>query len=277
MLHIVSRTLLLLCLLGSHITFSAPPEVVLLKEYHPAQPINGWVMSEKLDGVRAIWNGKKLVTRQGNRLAAPAWFVRQLPPFPLDGELWAGRKRFEQTLSIVSRKQPHAGWHNISYQIFELPGASGNLFARLERLTRWLEQHPVTFIKVVQQIPIRDQAQLQSKLKEVLAAGGEGLVLRDPQQPYHTGRSNTALKLKPFQDAEAIITGYRTGKGRLTGLVGALLVRTPDGREFAIGSGLSDKLRRDPPSIGTTITYRYRGLTNSGLPRFASFLRLRPQ
>ncbi|CAM5225563.1 ATP-dependent DNA ligase [Alishewanella longhuensis] len=92
---------------------------------------------------------------------------------------------------------------------------------------------------------------------------------------YKTGRSADLLKLKSYQDTEAIVIGYRPGKGKYQGRVGALIVRTPEGKEFAIGSGLTDVLRQTPPEIGTVITYRYNGYTNNGIPRFARFLRVR--
>ena len=81
------------------------------------------------------------------------------------------------------------------------------------------------------------------------------------------------MKLKPHLDAEAVVIGYRDGTGRFVGQIGALEVRTEDGRRFYVGSGLSDTLRRNPPSLGDTITFRYRDLTSSGLPRFATHLR----
>jgi DNA ligase-1 len=56
--------------------------------------------------------------------------------------------------------------------------------------------------------------------------------------------------------------------------LGSLRVRTADGREFSLGTGFSDQQRQTPPAIGKTVTYRYRGFTSSGLPRFASFLRV---
>jgi DNA ligase-1 len=109
----------------------------------------------------------------------------------------------------------------------------------------------------------------------VVRAGGEGLMLHRADAPYLTGRSDALLKLKPWQDAEAVLIGYTPGKGKFLGMTGALKMESPDGKRFSIGSGLSDALRRQPPPIGTRITYRYQHLTKSGVPRFPRYLRVR--
>jgi DNA ligase-1 len=122
-----------------------------------------------------------------------------------------------------------------------------------------------------------DRPSLQAHLAAVLKAGGEGLMLHRADAPYESGRSDTLLKLKPWLDAEAIVVGHRPGKGKYAGQLGALRVQLPDGRLFSLGTGFTDAQRRAPPPIGATVTYRYRELTASGLPRFASFVRLREE
>jgi DNA ligase 1 len=108
-----------------------------------------------------------------------------------------------------------------------------------------------------------------------MKAGGEGLMLHRAEARYETGRSRALLKLKPLHDAEATVTGHIAGKGRHEGRMGALRMRTPEGREFLLGTGFSDAQRDDPPPVGSMLTYSYRGRTDAGLPRFASFVRLR--
>jgi DNA ligase-1 len=265
----------LLTLLFSRGIAAAEPELLLLNKYHSGQDVTGWYISEKLDGVRAWWNGHELLSRKGNRFAAPAWFTQGFPPFELDGELWIGRGRFEEVASITSRAEPHAGWKQLSYQIFEVPNAPGGLDARLQRLRDYLVKQPVDRIHIIPQTRCTGTAQLQARLAEVEAAGGEGLVLRNPTAPYETGRSDNALKVKSYDDMEAEVIGYRPGQGKYTGQVGALQVRIDGNREFYIGSGLSDLLRKEPPPMGSLITFKYYGLTEQGIPRFASFLRVR--
>lgn len=257
--------------------YAAPPELVQLTRYSQGMPVAGWLMSEKLDGVRAYWDGRQLVSRRGNPFAAPDWFTRPLPPFPLDGELWIARGRFEQTMSITSRQQPHPGWRLISYNIFELPGAPGNLQTRLEKLHLYLAAQPVAHLRIIPQAAVRDAEHLQAELERVVAAGGEGLVLRNPASPYQTGRSRNALKVKPVDDMEGRVIGYRPGNGKYRGMTGALLVEIAGGSRFHLGSGLSDAERANPPPLGSLVTFRHHGFTDAGIPRFASFVRVREE
>ncbi len=261
------------------------PDLLLLKEYVAGQNIDGWLMSEKLDGVRAYWNGKQLMSRSGRVFAVPGWFTENFPPFELDGELWLGRHQFEQTVSIVNTQTTHEGWRDITYQIFELPNQSGGLLARLNILNLYLKQSPAPYLRIIDQVEVMNESQLQAQLLRVLELNGEGLVVRNPQSLYQTGRSNESLKVKLKQDAECQVKGYTAGKGKYLGKVGALKCEVmdgqfegltdPDDRLLKIGSGLSDIQRAHPPKIGEMISFQYIGLTQKGLPRFAVFLRVR--
>lgn len=254
---------------------AAPPRLLLLSRYEPGMAIDGWLMSEKLDGVRAYWDGHRLLSRKGRPFAAPDWFTAPLPPFALDGELWIGRGRFEEVASITSRERPPPGWRHITYNIFEVPGAKGGLETRLRKLRRYLAEHPIAHLRIIPQQRCRGTAQLRAFLARVTRAGGEGVVLRNPATAYETGRSRNALKVKPFDDMEARVLGYRPGTGKYTGMTGALWVEIDGGRRFYIGSGLSDAERANPPPIGSLVTFRYRGFTRNGIPRFPTFLRVR--
>ncbi len=265
----------LLALFVTLAAHAAATEVLLLTKYRPGMDVSGWYMSEKLDGVRAYWDGRQLLSRQGNRFAAPAWFTENLPSFELDGELWIARRRFAETLSIASRDQPHPGWRRITYNIFEVPNAPGGLDARLGRLREYLEGHSVAHIRIIPQTVCRDADHLMMRLKAVEAAGGEGLVLRNSDSPYETGRSPNALKVKSFHDMEGRVVGYRPGKGKYHGMTGALWVEIESNKRFYIGTGMTDRERAAPPAVGSIITFRYQGFTNNGIPRFASYLRVR--
>ncbi|MGB1109559.1 MAG: DNA ligase [Gammaproteobacteria bacterium] len=268
--------LLFLLIAISSATFAAGPDLLLLKTYRDDIDPTGWLMSEKLDGVRAVWDGEMLISRGGHAFAAPGWFTVALPPFAIDGELWTRQGDFERISSITRRQTPHEGWRAITYNIFEVPQVAGGLLQRLAKLEDWLAENPVAHLKVIPQRACQGRDDLKAALSEVEAAGGEGLVLRRPDAPYRTGRDEASLKVKRFDDAEAVVVGYRPGKGRLLGKVGALQVELPDGRRFYVGSGLSDAERDNPPAIGERITFKYQGLTGKGLPRFPSFLRVRP-
>jgi len=254
------------------------PAILLANIYHGQVDVSRYLVSEKLDGVRAIWDGQELRFRSGKVINAPDWFLAGLPKQRLDGELWIARGQFERVSGIVRREIPDdAGWREVRYMIFELPGAPGTFSDRAEEIRHLVGQANVPWLREIQQSFLVDRSDLQKKFDEVVRAGGEGLMLHLADAPYETGRSDVLLKMKPWQDAEAVVIGHQPGKGRFAGLLGALKVRTPEGREFLIGTGFSEAQRREPPALGATVTYRYRDLTGSGLPRFASFLRMREE
>ena len=253
----------------------AKPDLLLAEVYRDNIDVQQYWVSEKLDGVRAFWNGKQLISRGGQLIAAPAWFVAHFPTQKLDGELWLGRNAFAETLSIVSKATPvDSEWQQVAYYIFELPDAPGSFSERITLMQQLVLQQNSPYLKLVPQFRLASKKQLQAKLHELEQVGAEGLMLHHQDAAYTTGRSNALLKLKTYQDTEAEVIGYRPGKGKYQGMVGALVVKMPDGKTFAIGSGLTDALRQTPPEVGSIITYRYNGLTKHGLPRFARFLRV---
>lgn len=238
-------------------------------------PAPYWV-SEKYDGVRAIWDGTVLRFRSGRPVPAPAWFTAGLPAEPLDGELWLGRRRFDELSGIVRKQIPiDAEWQRVRYLIFELPGAPGTFSDRIEAIRRIVAAADRPWLQAVEQFRLADRRALRERFDAVIAAGGEGLMLHRADAPYVTGRSDVLLKLKPWLDAEARVVGHVPGKGRYQGRLGALRVEAPDGRRFRIGTGFSDAARRQPPAVGTIVTYRYRQLTADGKPRHAAFVRVR--
>lgn len=269
--------LALLLLFSPTARTSGQPDLLLLKKDPGDVNVTGWYMSEKLDGVRAYWNGAELLSRRGNAFAAPVWFTADFPPFELDGELWSARGEFEDIASITARDRPHPGWKRISYNIFEVPNAAGDFDARLGKLRHYLAQHPARPIRIIPQIPCRDREHLQTQLAAVEAKGGEGLVVRNPRLPYLSGRSDVALKVKSFDDMEGKVVGYRPGKGKFDGKTGALQVEIAGGIRFYIGSGLKDRERERPPPLGSIVTFKHHGFTRQGIPRFASFLRIREE
>ncbi|WP_083945277.1 DNA ligase [Thauera chlorobenzoica] len=255
--------------------FPAPP-AMLAERYHDGiDPADYWV-SEKLDGVRAHWNGSRLRLRSGQPVAAPGWFVAALPAVVLDGELWMGRRSFDRLSGLIRRNAPDdPGWREVRYMVFELPGAEGDFSTRVQQLRELAERAAVPWLQAVPQTRVADRRALQRRFEEVVRGGGEGLMLHRASARWIPGRSSALLKLTPWHDAEARVLAHLPGKGRLHGMTGSLLVETPDGRRFRLGSGLSDALRRSPPPPGTLVTYRYRELTPAGLPRFPRYLRMR--
>jgi DNA ligase 1 len=252
------------------------PALMLAREAPVDVDPRGHLVSEKLDGVRAHWDGRTLRFRSGLPVAAPAWFTAGLPALPLDGELWLGRGRFEALVSAVRKANPvDAEWRAVRYALFDLPGGEGAFAERAVVLRDTVARcgHPA--LVAVEQRTLADRAALLQALKAVVDGGGEGLVLHRARARWHAGRSGDLLKLKPLADAEALVVGHAPGRGRFAGQLGALRVRTAEGVEFLIGTGFSDEERARPPSIGRVVTYTHRGLTNAGVPRFASYWRVR--
>jgi DNA ligase-1 len=257
---------------------SAPPALLLAHELRPEiNPVN-YLVSEKYDGVRAVWDGKTLRFRSGRPVGAPQWFIAKLPRESLDGELWLARGRFESLSGIVRKTEPEdEEWRQIKYMIFELPEAPGTFAERARRIKEIVTRVNWPELIAVEQFHVADRAALKRKLDEVVRGGGEGLMLHLADAPYSTGRSDVLLKLKPLQDTEAVVIEHIPGKGKYQGMLGALRVRSLEGKPFLIGTGFTDVVRKNPPSIGTTITYTYRGLTKTGVPRFPSYLRVREE
>ena len=258
----------------------APPVPTLLLANVYAGQIDPtlYLVSEKHDGVRAVWDGRTLRFRSGRSVAAPLWFTARLPAQPLDGELWLGRGRFEQLSGIVRKEQPvDEEWRQVRYMVFELPGGEGTFAQRALHIQSLVAQAGWPMLQAVEQSPVSDRASLQRRLTQIVAQGGEGLMLHLADAPYSTGRSDVLLKLKPYLDTEAIVVAHLPGKGKYSGQMGALRLQMPDGRRFNLGTGFSNAERREPPALGSSVTYRYRDLTSNGLPRFASFLRVRAE
>ena len=245
--------------------------------YRPELPLADYWVSEKYDGVRGYWDGQQLWTRHGHRIHAPAWFTAGWPTQPLDGELWAGRDRFTTASSTVAKDVPDdAAWRQMRYMVFDLPAHPGSFDERLTALARALSSHAQPSLQLVAQRKLADDNALQALLRDTVRAGGEGLVLHRGASTYRGDRSDDLLKLKEQLDAEATVIAHVAGKGKYEGQVGALLVQTPDGVKFKLGSGLRDADRVSAPPVGSQVTYRYTGLHPNGAPRFASFLRVRP-
>jgi DNA ligase-1 len=248
----------------------------LASQYHDDIIVQDYWISEKLDGIRARWTGTELITRNGNVIHTPAWFVKDFPAQVLEGELWLARNNFEQTVSIVLRGKPNEDWQDIKFMLFDLPEHKGKFNQRLAELQHVVDSVTSPYLVVIPQFKLANHTQLKAKLEEVVAQGAEGLMLHHQDAHYQNGRSADLLKLKKYQDAEARVIAHIIGKGKYNSMLGSLLVEMDNGLQFKIGSGFSDLQRLDPPPIGTMITFKYYGLTARGIPRFASFLRVKP-
>jgi DNA ligase-1 len=249
------------------------PPLLLAQTWTNDVDLSGWWMSEKLDGVRAFWDGQQLLSRLGNVLHAPDWFIEKLPAVPLDGELWLARKSFQRTVSIVRRQDKSDHWKEISYLVFDAPTQEAAFEERMAFLRDALAANQSRHIQLHPHERCRNAEHLRTELTRVEALGGEGLMLREPGSKYQIGRSTTLLKVKTFHDAEATVVDHQAGSGRHKGRLGALVVQLADGTQFSVGTGFSDAQRERPPPVGSTITFRYQELSDRGVPRFPSFVR----
>lgn len=276
-LRLFDIKLLCLCcfIFLSNPALSEAPRLMLATIWHPDDDPTGWWLSEKYDGVRGYWDGTRMLSRGGDAIVLPGHLRSSLPPFPVDGELWAGRGHFAATLSTVRDSEPGPGWDAIRYLIFDAPGQAGPFEARLQVVEQWLAQRPYAPIGIAAQTRCAGRAHLEQVLDAIEAQDGEGVMLRAAASPYQPGRSEYLRKYKRFDDAEAKVVGYNPGKGKYRGLVGSLQVELPNGTHFSVGSGLSDAERREPPPIGSIITFKHHGWTRHGKPRFPVFWRIR--
>lgn len=271
--------LLLLCAVSNALqaTTPSPPALMLARDLGTT-PIDvpTYFVSEKLDGVRARWDGRALWTRGGHRITTPSDFVQGWPSTPMDGELWIARSRFDVVSGIARSARPDPdAWDAVRFMVFDLPAHPGTFAERVAAMRTLADRTAHPQLRMVEQTRLTSRTALDARLAQVVAAGGEGLMLHHADARYGVGRSNALLKLKPHDDAEARVLAHAPGKGKYTGMLGALVVAHHDGRQFRIGTGFTDAQRADPPPPGSWVTYRYNGLTSTGLPRFARFLRVR--
>lgn len=266
-----------LAAITSHAAAGAAPPLMLANVYRPGiTPLADYWVSEKYDGVRGYWNGKQLQTRGGEPITAPAWFTAGWPSTPMDGELWAGRGRFSHAVSTVRQQTPDdAAWREMRFMVFDLPAHGGAFNERIAAYQQMLAQLAVPWVQPVAQRKVASDAALHALLRQTVKAGGEGVMLHRGESLYRAARNDDLLKFKPYDDAEARVIAHQPGQGKHTGRLGALLVQTESGLRLKLGTGFTDAQRANPPPVGTWVTYRYRGTTDKGIPRFASFLRVR--
>ena len=251
------------------------PPLLLAERWDNAQDLAGWWMSEKLDGVRAYWDGRSLISRLGNQFHSPEWFLAGLPAEPFDGELWIGRRAFQKTVGVVRRHDRTDHWKEVTFVVFDAPSVAGPFEERLAFVRDHVGRERPPHARALDHAACEGTDHLRAELARVEALGGEGLMLRRPGSAYEVGRSLTLLKVKSFRDDEARVVGHQAGAGRHKGRLGALLVELGNRTRFAVGTGFSDREREVPPAVGSMITFRYQELSDGGVPRFPSYVGVR--
>ena len=252
------------------------PSLMLANIYHQDIDLRDFWVSEKYDGVRAFWDGEKFLSRAGNIYQAPTWFTENFPKHKLDGELWIGRQSFELLLSTVRDKVPDdKAWGKVKYMVFDMPELSAPFDLRLQRLNTLIQRANISWLQAVKQWKVKDHSELLRNLELITTAGAEGLMLHRGSSLYKGKRNGDLFKLKLYEDAEAIVIDHLPGKGKYSQMMGAMIVEIKDGLRFKLGTGFSDKERRNPPAIGEVVTFKFYGKSKNGVPRFASYLRAR--
>ncbi|MGJ8646817.1 MAG: DNA ligase [Marinomonas colpomeniae] len=267
-----------LCLCLFPMLIQAKPDVQLANKFIEGIQVEDYLVSEKYDGIRAIWTGEALVTRQGNPINAPSWFTEKLPQVWLDGELWSKRNDFSFIMSTVRKNNPiDKEWQKIHYMIFDAPDAEKIMTfeARYQRYTSIVNSLELPHVIPIKQFTVKNNQELNQVLEDYVKEGAEGLILHRKLARFVNGRTDNLLKLKPYMDAEATVVEVLNSTGKYADMMGSILVEMPSGLRFKIGSGFSDEERRSPPEKGDLVTYKYHGFTKRGVPRFASFIRYR--
>jgi len=250
-------------------------KVLLAKKFDAAKHnVDGWLASEKLDGMRAFWDGSELLSRNGKRIAAPDWFTASLPPdAQLDGELFIGRGQFQKTVSVCRKQVPvDSEWRQVKFMAFDLLTSGSPTFHQRYELLKRMKLPP--HVQVVEHRETMT-ADVPALLRQYEAVGAEGVMLRDPASQYERKRSNTLLKVKSFLDADATVIGHQPGTGKHRGRLGALLCLLDDKTEFGIGTGFTDRQRENPPAVGERVTFSFFEFTDAGVPRFPAFIGVR--
>jgi DNA ligase-1 len=254
-----------------------PPALWLANPYLGNETLTDYWVSEKYDGIRGYWDGSQLLSRSGKALKPPTWFIQAWPTQPFEGELWAGLEQFEQAASVIQQKQaPDSAWRAMRFMVFDANTSTQTFTERIVRYQSLVKQIDKPWVQAVTQSQVPSHAALKVMLNKTVQAGGEGLVLHRGSSLYQGGRNSDVLKVKPHEDAEAKVIGHEPGQGKHAQRLGALMVETPQGMRFKLGTGFTDAQRENPPAVGQWVTYSYRGVTDKGVPRFASFVRIRP-
>lgn len=262
------------------------PKIQQGKSYKSPVEIDKYWVSEKLDGMRGYWDGKKLISKQGYLIPTPDWFILNWPKTAMDGELWIKRNSFQTLMSCIKTKPPlhkktlqvlpenfNSCWKEIRFMIFDLPNHKGDFSQRIESMKSIVRKNSSTHLSMIEQFKLESNEQLHNMLEQIVANQAEGLMLHLGSSYYQRGRTSALLKVKIAHDGEAKILSYNEGKGKYKNMLGSMWVRSSDGVTFKIGSGFSDKDRREPPAIGSIITFQYNGKTKAGKPRFARYIR----
>lgn len=260
--------------------------------YTPGTTLEGvWAMSEKYDGIRALWSGSKLTTRSGRGFTwVPQWFLDSLPQgVPLDGELIIPGKPFNEIASITVQKECEEAvsrWKQVIYKIFDSPHPTKIWDYRIDSLKGVLRK-PCELVKFIKINKIVSKITPETYFREITQRGGEGIMLIRTDSLYQPKRVRHSLKYKRNYEGEALVIALCEGRGKYKGFLGKLKCQLPNGGTFYCGTGFDDELRKSykfsneeciksvSPNIGDMITYCCMELNPNGIPRMSVYKAVR--
>ena len=258
-------------------TFGSHGTITTASKWESEDP-RGWYISEKLGGIRCLWNGLEMWSKNGTQYNIPDYFVSRLPKSPLDGELYMERGTLSKCMMIVKKKSTDPDyekeWNNMWFVVYDAPEAPGNFRQRLQALKEYFEKSDGLYIRLHEYRICEGKADAQRELEQIQKEGREGIVLREGNSPYTKGRSKFVLERRSHFEARAEVIEHIKGKSKSgSEIVASLRVRTSDGKEFLINRGITDDIRQHPPAVGSEIIYKFSGELDSGKPKAPVFIK----
>lgn len=268
------------------------------------QSINGWYVSEKLDGMRVRCEGGRLITMLEKELHVPDEWIEQVPNgLILDGELTIPGESRQAMLAVVKDHIPdRAEWRKVRFNVFDIINREAYRY-NYETIAQ-LRSNVVVPVHQ-ERLPFKQVdavERLRTFTADIINRGGEGAIVRDPMARYSVGKQHHILKVKPRQDAEARIVGFKSGQGKYFGMIGSICCKlvdkvpiyfdisglTDEERKFADEAGtrwaqanpsavVPDSVRAEYFTRGAIITFKYRGKTRDGVPMEAQYWRPRDE
>lgn len=260
------------------------------------------VASPKLDGIRCLVKDGVLVSRTLKPIRNK--YCQELfkgLPDGLDGELIVGDPTAEGVFQkSTSGVMSIEGEPDVTYHVFDVWNQGDADYPARNKLL--FGKNGNTRLCVVEGVWIDRLEQVNSYYEYCLEQGYEGIMLRDPTQPYKFGRSTLKsqhlLKHKPFEDSEFKVVGLTekmhnaneattnalgatersSASDGLVGTdtLGALVCEMEDGTRFNVGTGFTDAQRKEIwmnplQYVGKWVKVQHQEIGAKDLPRFPSF------
>lgn len=235
----------------------------------------------KLDGVRCLAkkvdsNTIKYYSRMGKEFTTlehltPSLLKIMQVDQVLDGEIYSHDMTFQELIRLIKRLRPNS--NKLGYHVYDLVDTTKSFEDRYTILKDSFSKFASDHITLLLANTVEDKEEISEKHAEYVAAGYEGVIIRNKAGKYKLkSRSADLQKYKEFKDKEFVITGGKESTGSEVGCI-IFDVKNDKGQEFAVrprGSfSQRRKWMRDINSlIGKKLTVRYQELTDDGIPRF---------